>query len=138
MELLTIKHKDFTMSIECRKFDAIWDKAIRNVGQENLNSTYSWSDGVESVVRTDDEEGDIVISNGEQAPAVFFDNADYPIWVEFKSYVTNARFASILKKDNENFSFRRGVLAGFLNYGNDIGKSEILIDYKVGSELRHF
>ena len=126
------------MNIECRKFDAIWDKAIRNVGQENLNSTYSWSDGVESVVRTDYEEGDIVISNGEQAPAVFFDNADYPIWVEFKSYVTNARFASILKKDNENFSFRRGVLAGFLNYGNDIGKSEILIDYKVGSELRHF
>lgn len=138
MELLTIKHKDFTMSIECKKFDAIWDKAIRNVGQESLNSTYSWSEGVESVVRTDNEDGDVVISNGEQAPAVFFDNADYPIWVEFKSYVTNARFASILQNDNENFSFRRGILAGFLNYGNDIGKSEMLIDYKVGAELRHF
>lgn len=138
MELLTIKHQDFTMSIECRKFDAIWDKAIRNVGEESLNSTYSWSDGVESVVRNANEDGDFEINNGEQAPAVFFDNAEYPIWVEFKSYVTGARFASILQNDNENFSFRRGILAGFLNYGNDVGKSEILIDYKVGSELRHF
>lgn len=138
MELLTIKHKDFTMSIECKKFDAIWDKAIRNVGQESLNSTYTWSEGVEKVVRIDDEEDDLVIKNGEKAPAVFFDNTDYPIWVEFKNYVTNARFASALQNDNENFSFRRGILAGFLNYGNDIGKSEILIDYKIGSELRHF
>ena len=138
MELLSIIHQDFTMSIECKKFDAIWDKAIRNVGQESLNSTYTWSEGVEKVVRTDDEEDDLVIKNGEKAPAVFFDNADYPIWVEFKNYVTDARVASVLQNDNENFSFRRGILAGFLNYGNDIGKSEILIDYKVGSELRHF
>ncbi len=138
MELLTIKHQDFTMSIECKKFDAIWDKAIRNVGQESLYSTYTWSEGVDKVVKTDGEEDDLVIKNGEKALAVFFDNTDYPIWVEFKDYVTNARFASALQNDNENFSFRRGILAGFLNYGNDIGKSEILIDYKVGSELRHF
>ena len=138
MELLSIIHQDFTMSIECKKFDAIWDKAIRNVGQESLYSTYTWSEGVEKVVKTDGEEDDLVIKNGEKALAVFFDNADYPIWVEFKNYVTNARFASALQNDNENFSFRRGILAGFLNYGNDIGKSEILIDYKIGSELRHF
>lgn len=50
----------------------------------------------------------------------------------------NARFGSMLQGDNENFNFRRGILAGFINFGNDIGKSEILIDYNVGSELRHF
>ena len=44
----------------------------------------------------------------------------------------------MLQGDNENFNFRRGILAGFINFGNDIGKSEILIDYNVGSELRHF
>ena len=78
------------------------------------------------------------IANGETQAAVFFDNAEYPIWVDFKNYVRNARFGSILQCDNENFSFRRGILAGFLNYGNDIGKSEILIDYTVGTEIRHF
>ena len=138
MDLLTIKHQDFTMCIECSKFDAIWDKAEKNIGSDNLYSTYSWSDGVESVVRTDDGTNELVLNNSEKAPAIFFDNAEYPIWVEFNDNVKNARFASILQSDNENFSFRRGILAGFLNYGNDIGKSEILIDYNVGHELKHF
>ena len=138
MELLTIKHQDFTMSIECGKFDAIWDKAVRNVGEENLTSNYSWTDGVVSVVRQDEDGNEQNVKQGESAPAVFFDNAEYPIWVEFGSHVKNARFGSMLQGDNENFSFRRGILAGFINYGNDIGKSEILIDYNVGTELRHF
>lgn len=138
MELLTIKHQDFAMIIECSKFDAIWGKAMNNVGEENLTSTYSWSDGVKSVVRQDEEGNELVINNGDVAPAVFFDNAEYPIWVEFESYIKDARFGSILQNDNENFSFRKSILAGFINYGNDIGKSEILIDYKVGSEIRHF
>lgn len=126
------------MSIECSKFDAIWGKAMRNVGEENLTSTYLWSEGVESVVRQDEEGNLLTINNGENAPAVFFDNAEYPIWVEFGNHVKNARFGSILQNDNDNFSFRRGILAGFINYGNDIGKSEILIDYNIGTETKHF
>jgi hypothetical protein len=46
MELLTIEHKDFTMIVECTKFDGIWNKAKSNVGEDKLYSTYSWSDGV--------------------------------------------------------------------------------------------
>lgn len=138
MDLLTIEHQDFTMSIECSKFDAIWGKAVRNIGEDNLTSTYSWSEGVDSVVRQDEEGNNLSIGNGEVAPAVFFDNAEYPIWVDFKSHVKSARFGSLLQGDNENFSFRKGILSGFINYGNDIGKSEILIDYNVGDETKHF
>ena len=138
MELLTITHQDFIMSIECSKFDAIWQKAMRNVGEDNLTSTYSWSDGDVSVLILDEEGNKHIINNGDVAPAIFFDNVEYPIWVEFKDYVKNARFGSILQSDNENFSFRKGILAGFINYGNEIGKSEILIDYTIGGELRHF
>lgn len=138
MELLTIQHQDFTMTIECSKFDGIWNKAVSNVGEANLTSTYSWSEGVLSVIRQNEEGEEQTIEQGGVAPAVFFDNAEYPIWVEFKDYVKNARFGSILQGDNDNFSFRRGNLVGFINYGNDIGKSEILIDYVVGTETRHF
>lgn len=138
MDLLRIEHQDFSMSIECGKFDAIWGKAVRNVGEDNLTSTYTWSDGVLSVVRMNEDGSIQTIDCGEVAPAVFFDNVDYPIWVEFGNHVRSARFASILQNDNENFSYRKGILAGFINYGNDIGKSEILIDYNVGTELRHF
>ena len=138
MELLTIEHKDFTMIVECTKFDGIWNKAKSNVGEDKLYSTYSWSDGVVSVKRTLDADHEIDIEQGVPAPATFFDNADYPIWIEFKDYVKDAQFGSILQNDNDRFSFRRHILAGFINYKNEIGRSEIQIIYKVDKETRKF
>lgn len=138
MELLTIEHKDFTMIVECTKFDGIWNKAKSNVGEDKLYSTYSWSEGVVSVKRTLDTNHEIDIEQGVPAPATFFDNADYPIWIEFKDYVKDAQFGSILQNDNDRFSFRRHILAGFINYKNEIGRSEIQIIYKVDKETRTF
>ena len=138
MELLTIEHKDFTMIVECTKFDGIWNKAKSNVGEDKLYSTYSWSEDVVSVKRTLDADHEIDIEQGVPAPATFFDNADYPIWIEFKDYVTDAQFGSILQNDNDRFSFRRHILAGFINYKNEIGRSEIQIIYKVDKETRTF
>lgn len=138
MELLTIEHKDFTMIVECTKFDGIWNKAKSNVGEDKLYSTYSWSDGVVSVKSTLDADHEIDIEQGVPAPATFFDNADYPIWIEFKDYVKDAQFGSILQNDNDRFSFRRHILAGFINYKNEIGRSEIQIIYKVDKETRAF
>ncbi|MGM9798009.1 MAG: DUF2357 domain-containing protein [Parabacteroides sp.] len=137
MELLTILHTDFTMTIECGKFDAIWTKAKRNVGEQRLFSTYSWSEGVESVVRLP-KNGGQGIEKGQTAPAIFFDNADYPIWVEFKDYVEDAQFGSELQGENEKFTFRRQILAGFLNYGNEIGRSEIHLIYKTKERTKTF
>lgn len=138
MELLTIEHKDFTMIVECTKFDGIWNKAKSNVGEDKLSSTYSWSEGVVSVKRTLDADHEIDIEQGVPSPATFFDNADYPIWIEFKDYVKDAQFGSILQNDNDRFSFRRHILAGFINYKNEIGRSEIQIIYKVDKETRTF
>lgn len=138
MELLTIEHKDFTMIVECTKFDGIWNKAKYNVGEDKLYSTYSWSEGVVSVKRTLDADHEIDIEQGVPASATFFDNADYPIWIEFKDYVKDAQFGSILQNDNDRFSFRRHILAGFINYKNEIGRSEIQIIYKVNNETRKF
>ena len=134
MDLLTIQHKDFTMYVECTKFDGIWNKATRNVGEENLLSAYTWSEGVESV----DVNGRQLTANGEQAPAIFFDNTDYPIWVEFKKHVENAQFGSELQNDNDRFSFRGHTLAGYINYGNDIGKSELNFVYQIGTDKKRF
>ena len=63
---------------------------------------------------------------------------DYPIWIEFNDYVNDAQFGSILQNDNDRFSFRRHILAGVVNYKNEIGRSEIQIIYKVGKEIRTF
>ena len=133
MELLTIQHEDFTMYVECSKYEAIWEKAVRNVGNENLLTTYTWTDGVKSAMI-----GDEPLENGSQARAVFFDNAEYPVWVEFDSHVSKAQFGSILQADNDRFSFRGHTLAGFINYGNEIGRSELQLVYYIGKEQRHF
>lgn len=138
MELLTVEHKDFTMIVECTKFDGIWNKAKGNVGEDKLYSTYSWSEGIVSVKRTMDADHETDIEQGVSAPATFFDNMDYPIWIEFKDYVNDAQFGSILQNDNDRFSFRRHILAGVVNYKNEIGRSEIQIIYKVGKETRTF
>ena len=84
------------------------------------------------------EEGEQEIAKGEVAPAVFFENVDYPIWVDFNQEVTEAQFGSELQGDNERFTFRRFLLAGFLNYGNDIGRSELRLVYKIKEETRRF
>ena len=133
MDLLTIRHEDFTMYVECSKFEGIWNKAVRNVGEENLTSTYSWSDGVKAVERNGEP-----IAQGEKAPAVFFDNTEYPIWVDFNKEVSYAQFGSMLQSDNERFTFRKQTLAGFINYGNDIGKSELNLIYKIGKDTKRF
>lgn len=133
MELLTIQHEDFTMYVECSKYEAIWGKAVRNVGKDNLLTTYTWTDGVKSAAI-----GDEPLENGSQAKAVFFDNAEYPIWVEFGKHVSKAQFGSMLQADNDRFSFRGKVLAGFINYGNEIGRSELQLLYNIGKEQKHF
>lgn len=136
MELLTITHEDFVMTIECGKFEGIWNKASRNIGASKLMTTFSWTgEGVE-VVRDGVEEP---LKKGGQYEAVFFDNADYPVWVDFGSQVATAQWGSALQSENDRFVFRKGVLAGYLNYGNEIGKSEISIVYRLkNGEQRTF
>lgn len=133
MELLTIQHEDFTMYVECSKYEAIWGKAVRNVGEDNLLTTYTWTDGVKSATIGDD-----ALENGSQSRAVFFDNAEYPIWVEFGTHVSKAQFGSMLQADNDRFSYRGHTLAGFINYGNEIGRSELQLVYNIGKEQKHF
>lgn len=133
MEIMTIEHEDFKMLVECNKFSHISQNAGKNVGKENLLSFYSWSDGVKRVKISENE-----IENNTKSDAIFFDNADYPIWIEFDSDVKDAAFGSMLRADNENFSFRHGILAGFLNYGNEIGRSEIIVDYQKDKQIKRF
>lgn len=134
MELLTIKHKDFDLFIECEKYDAIYGKAKRNIQEESLSSRYSWSDGVDSVCLN----GIDVIENGVPSQAIFFDNADYSIWADFKADVKNVQIVSSRIDEIARFKFRNNSLSGFINYGNEIGLSEIKFSYELGEERKDF
>lgn len=126
MDLLTIKHTDLILYIGCDKYDAVYGKAKCNIQEENLTSRYTWSEGVESVCINGMDE----INLNHSSKAIFFDNTDYSVWVDFKNDVTDAKIVSSRADDCEHFKYRHGVLSGFLNYGNDIGLSEICFEYK--------
>jgi len=142
MELLRITHKDFTLTIESSHFWQEWQKGVRNVGAAQLTSTYSWTEGVEKVERTNEEESLTaeIIADNPNEKAFFFEQTDYSIWVEFNNNVTEACFDSPRSDVNEHFSWKKKqhILMGFLNYGNDIGRADLPLRYTINGEQKRF
>ena len=142
MELLCITHIDFTLTIECSHFWQEWQKGARNLGSRRLTSTYTWSEGVQSVERTSEAEGSSIpiIANNPDETAFFFEQTDYSIWVEFDKDVSTACFDSPKADVNDHFSWkdRQHILMGFLNYGNDIGRADLPLRYTKNGEQKRF
>lgn len=142
MELLRVTHTDFTLTIECSHFWQEWQKGVRNIGDARMTSSYSWTEGVTKVERTNEEDSrtDEIVSGNSNEKAFFFEQTDYGIWVEFKNSVTEACFDSTRSDVNEHFSWKKNqhVLVGFLNYGNDIGRADLPLRYTANGEQKRF
>ena len=137
MDLLRIEHTDFTLTVESTQFQRMWDKGVGVLGEEKLTSTYRWNEGVERVVMVHD---DREIVKDETEEAVFFEQTDYSVWVDFKKKVTKAWFDSPRKDVNDRFSWKedKQLLAGFLNYGNEIGRADMPICYNIDGVQKRF
>lgn len=141
VDLIKIDHNDFCMYVQNERFDDIWKNALGNMENDanRLLCTYNWSD--EKAQVTINEE---TIKSGDKHSAIFFDNADYSIWVDFKDTckVKDAFFDSNIKKVVNKFPFRvnRQSLSGYLNYNNEIGKSDFILNYTLDKtgEIRSF
>ena len=140
MDLLRIEHDDFTLTVESTQFQRMWNKGERILGRERLKSPYRWSEGVEHVmIVQDDTEREIERDNAEE-DALFFEQTDYSVWVDFKKKTTKAWFDSPRKDVNDRFSWKENkqLLAGFLNYGNEIGRADMPIGYTVDGVQKRF
>lgn len=138
MELLRATHPDFVLTVESDHFAKAVNSARKNLGAESLVSAYWWI-GDASVALSEGLEC-TEIQNGGHASAVFYDNADYPLWVEFSADVSDARISlpgrRVKNSDSnakEAWAFRKGMLSGFINYGNEIGRSYLRIDYTLAN-----
>lgn len=141
MELLRIKHTDFILTVESTRFVPMWQKGVGNLGEEKLTSTYRWSEGVEGVVLLNEEGMEREIKpDGTAEKALFFEQTDYSVWVDFVEGVTDARFDSERKDVNEQFSWKanKQLLAGFLNYCNEIGRADMPISYTLNGKQKRF
>ena len=137
MELLRIKHQDFILTVESTRFEPMWQKGVANLGEEKLTSTYHWSEGVENV--TFEERA--ILPEVETEPAVFFEQTDYSVWVDFTNdKVTEAHFDTPRKDVNDRFTWKKEkqVLAGFLNYQNEVGRADMPIRYMLDGKQKRF
>ena len=139
MELLRIEHEDFTLTVESTQFQRMWDKGVSVLGGEKLISSYRWSEGVEHVLFVHDN-AEREIAKDIVDEAVFFEQTDYSVWVDFKKKVTKAWFDSPRKDVNDRFSWKgsKQMLAGFLNYGNEIGHADMPICYTLDGVQKRF
>lgn len=141
MDLLRIIHEDFTLTVESTQFQRMWDKGSRILGREKLTSSYQWNEGVQKVVLMQEDVEREIAQDDAEAPAVFFEQTDYSVWVDFtNSKVTEAAFDSPRKDVNDRFSWKKSkqLLAGFLNYDNEIGRADMPIRYTVDGVQKRF
>lgn len=139
MDLLRITHDDFILTVESTQFQRMWDKGVNVLGGEKLVSSYRWSEGVEHVVLVhDNAEREVAKDIADEA--VFFEQTDYSVWVDFKKKVTKAWFDSPRKDVNDRFSWKESkqLLAGYLNYGNEIGRADMPIGYTLDGIQKRF
>ncbi|WP_300813652.1 restriction endonuclease-like protein [uncultured Bacteroides sp.] len=138
--LLKLEHKDFELLVSCNSYDRTFKKAAAcmRVGAdaEALQSYYIWSD--KSAVLTC--RGNTVVQ-GTHVPSAFFENTDYQYWIRFKTAVRTAYIDTPLRAVSEGFCFNEDaqVLYGHINYGNDIGRTDLKISYRPeGGEKQSF
>ena len=90
MDLLRIIHDDFTLTVESTQFQRMWDKGLGFLGRERLFSTYHWSEGVQKVVLMQEGTEQEITKDASNRPAVFFEQTDYSVWVDFNKTVTKS------------------------------------------------
>lgn len=141
MDLLRIRHDDFILTVESTQFQRMWEKGVNVLGGEKLTSSYHWGEGVQKVVLVKGDVEREIVQDDTEVPAVFFEQTDYSVWVDFtNTKVTKAWVDSPRKDVNDRFSWKESkqLLAGFLNYGNEIGRADMPIGYTLDGIQRRF
>ncbi len=120
------------MLVTCNSYDSIVEKAVRHLRADQnehvLMSVYEWDEAEAKVWVLGKE-----ISRNIPEKSVFFENSDYQVWVAFKTHVVDAYIDTPLKRVQQGFDFHEvpPVLFGHVNYGNDIGRAELKIAYRL-------
>lgn len=140
MQILTVNHDDFELVVECNSLYPAFQRA-RAKNREIFSATsYVANDARLLLLNPGTNELEEI--DGNAAHPVFFENKDYFIGITFKNdrSVKRASIHSRLREVQDKFYFRPdiGFLAGTINYGNDLGKSDLVLRYEIGSETKEF
>lgn len=131
MQVLKIEHTDLDLVIECNNLFSSFTKAKQKQKDISSATTYSINEGDISIINFNSGQLEPFV-HGKIHP-VFFENKDYFIGISFKNkdIIKHPKIYSKLKDVEDKFFYREGLgfLAGTINYGNDLGKSNIILAY---------
>ena len=140
MLVFKIEHTDFDLTVNSLTFTKAFKKA--RTRQSNLeNSTlYLFPNGSAKVLNP--TYGIMEELSPEPTLPVFFENADYFFDIDFKKIDDDntPRILTRLKEIEDKFSYRPNhkLLAGTINFGNNIGKSDLEFEYKLNGFMKSF
>lgn len=136
MQILKIKNEDFDLLVECNNLDKIFEKAKSKQDQILTSTNYLVSSGEIELLNITSKEF-VVIDNKLTHP-VFFENNDYFFGITFKNKasVKDPLIFSKLKDLESKFYYREelGFLSGTINFGNDLGNCNFIIDYNIDGQ----
>ena len=140
MHILEVEHKAFVLVIECNNLFSAFNKAKQKQSQIFKSTSYSITEGDISIYDFDTNKLKQLIR--KKTHPLIFENKDYFIGITFndKNKIKNPCIYSKIKAVEDKFFYREdlGFLAGTINYGNNLGKSDIAVRYSLENVTHEF
>jgi hypothetical protein len=137
MQIIKVEHIDFVMVIECNNLESTFIKAQKKQSQILTATSYNINEGNISIYNFGSSSLEPINTN--KTYPLIFENKDYFIGITFKNkeLIQSPYIYSKLKEVEEKFFYRDelGFLAGTINFGNDLGKSNLIIRYTKANKL---
>lgn len=129
MDVLRIRTEDLTLTVAANGVEVAYDRSKRKQQERIATSTrYGWTGGACELYHGENRAMRPLL-NDSAAPPVFFENKDYVFEIELEKGVKDARISSRLREVKESFIQRKDRLVGVLNFGNELGRSDLLVRY---------
>lgn len=143
MDVLRIETDDLTLTVVANGVDVAYDRSKRKQKDRIATCTsYSWTAKAPKADLFHGEDRSMrPMLGGSPAPPVFFENKDYVFEVDLKAKGRTAPYVnSRLKEIKESFIYRQepNFLVGMLNFGNELGKSDLVVRYERDGDQREF
>jgi hypothetical protein len=138
MKVIEVKNDDFVLQIECNNLNSVFEKAEKKQTQILTSTTYRVSEGEVSIFDFETKQLELLIS--DKTYPLIFENKECFIGISFneKKSIKSPSIYSRLREIEDKFFYREelGFLAGTINFGNDLGKSDLVLRYSKGDKLK--
>jgi hypothetical protein len=131
MDALKFENADLELHVRCSGLNAAFKKARAKQSDIECATSYSIPDG--NFLLVDFATNSLAASPTFNTHPIFFENKDYFFGIRFKdkSAIDSPSIYSRLREIQDKFYYESdlGYISGTLNFGNDIGKSDLILRF---------